>query len=106
MEMIDLEDLAKRKKVEIIASYHIHWFTDSKFSPPVFYLEKGVVKFISGRHRTLVRPIQKQSGIDLNTTRSRGSDGSRTTHHVYPNGLSENIRIRIRSVFQQASSRH
>jgi len=60
MEIVDDHDLLQRDSVEIIEAYHEHWFksiTDDGihvFYPPVFYLQKGVAKFINGRHRTIL----------------------------------------------------
>lgn len=59
MEIVDEYDLSLRKSAEIVDAYHEHWFESiadgiHEFNPPVFYLQKGVAKFINGRHRTLL----------------------------------------------------
>ena len=59
MAIIDAKDLAQRKSEIIEDAYHVHWLTPCadgsyQFHAPEFYLTKGIVKFINGRHRTLL----------------------------------------------------
>jgi hypothetical protein len=59
MAIIDAQDLAQRKSETIEDAYHEHWltqYTDGsyQFHAPEFYLSNGIVKFINGRHRTLL----------------------------------------------------
>lgn len=54
MRVVDPDDLECRDSKIIHDSYHEHWFRGQLFLPPVFYLTKGVARFINGRHRTLV----------------------------------------------------
>ena len=59
MAIIDTQDLAQRKSKIIEDAYHEHWLTQNadgsyQFHAPEFYLTKGIVKFINGRHRTLL----------------------------------------------------
>lgn len=59
MAIIDAKDLAQRKSETIEDAYHEHWLTQYEdgsyqFHAPEFYLTKGIVKFINGRHRTLL----------------------------------------------------
>lgn len=59
MSLVDSEDLALRKSVVIEDAYHEHWLVQCQdesyqFHAPVIYITKGVVKFINGRHRTLL----------------------------------------------------
>jgi len=55
---IDLEDLKCRESDVIEDLYHRDWFFEYEnaeyFTPPAVYIEKGVVRFINGRHRTLL----------------------------------------------------
>jgi hypothetical protein len=59
MAIIDAHDLEQRKSETIEDAYHEHWFTQHEdgsyqFHAPEFYLTRGIVKFINGRHRTLL----------------------------------------------------
>jgi len=59
MEIVDQDDLARRKSKTIRNAYHQYWFDDAdsafpSFDSPVFYLDNGVARFINGRHRTLM----------------------------------------------------
>ena len=54
----DPADLKCRDSEVIEDLYHPDWFFEYNgeeyFSPPAVYIEDGVVKFINGRHRTLL----------------------------------------------------
>lgn len=54
----DLEDLEDRDSDVIEDLYHPDWFFEDNgeeyFTPPAAYIEQGVIKFINGRHRTLL----------------------------------------------------
>ena len=59
MSIVDQWDLAQRESQTIEDAYHEYWFSGCSngcrlFHAPEFYLEKGIAKFINGRHRTLV----------------------------------------------------
>jgi len=59
MDVLDHEDLARRKSESIEDAYHLYWFSRRDdgvlaFHAPEFYLENGIVNFINGRHRTLL----------------------------------------------------
>jgi hypothetical protein len=59
MSIVDENYLAQNESMEIIDTFHKYWFSrngenEILFHPPEFYLEKGVARFINGRHRTLV----------------------------------------------------
>jgi len=55
---VDPEYLKFRDSVDIKDLYHPGWFAKHKgeeyFIPPAAYIEQGVIKFINGRHRTLL----------------------------------------------------
>lgn len=59
MALVDSQDLALLNSEVIEDAYHEHWFIQCQdqsyqFHAPVIYVTKGVVKFINGRHRTLL----------------------------------------------------
>jgi hypothetical protein len=59
MALVDAQDLALRKSETIDDAYHEHWLIQCQdgsyhFHAPVIYINRGAIKFINGRHRTLV----------------------------------------------------
>jgi hypothetical protein len=58
VKIVDKNDLACRNSKEIKPFYCSKWFHvvsgENKFIPPAIYIDNGVVKFINGRHRTLL----------------------------------------------------
>jgi len=54
----DPEDLKCRNSEVIKDLYHPDWFFEINgkeyFDPPAAYIEKGVIKFINGRHRSVL----------------------------------------------------
>jgi hypothetical protein len=58
LEHADPADLKCRDSDVIEDLYHPDWFFEYKgaehFTPPAVYIENGVIKFINGRHRTLL----------------------------------------------------
>lgn len=59
IRIVDHWDLAQRNSETIEDAYHDHWFCrendgSDSFHAPEFFLLKGIVRFINGRHRTLM----------------------------------------------------
>ncbi|MDG9672099.1 hypothetical protein ONV78_30480 [Hahella sp. CR1] len=54
----DRADLLCRNSQRIDDAYHKDWFFEfngeSYFTPPAVYIQEGVIKFINGRHRTIL----------------------------------------------------
>ena len=59
MLFVDKHDLAQRNSLTIVHAYHKHWLSKCEgdifsFHAPQFYINDGTIKFINGRHRTLL----------------------------------------------------
>lgn len=59
MGFVDRDDLLQRNSQNIEDAYHKHWFSECNngmflFHAPSFYITDGTIKFINGRHRTLL----------------------------------------------------
>lgn len=59
MRFVDLHDFSMRNCREIEDKYHRHWLSDGPddtqlFHAPQFFLTNETIKFINGRHRTLL----------------------------------------------------
>lgn len=58
LKYTDRDDLRCREAEDILDAYHADWFHefdgDKYFTPPAGYISDGTIRFINGRHRTLV----------------------------------------------------
>jgi len=92
---VDQSDLATRNSLEIENAYHEHWFSlrpdgSYLFHAPEFYLNKGVAKFINGRHRTLLLS-QHLANIPMALTNMDGYP----IHAAHPHQSSTDILTKI-----------
>lgn len=58
MSRVDVDDLRCRNSQTIQNFYHKEWFFEFKgepyFDPPAIYINQGIIKFINGRHRSIL----------------------------------------------------
>ena len=100
MEVVDAFDLAQRSSVEIKNAYHKHWLASCDdgiyaFRAPIFYITKGVAKFINGRHRTLLLA----NHLPAIPMALANVDGYRSTASgPYPNSVDALRRVCVRKI--------